>query len=209
MRMAKCIGLDTPFHGLIYSKDQSLSYVIQRFDRTKRGEKYALEDFAQLSYQSRETKYNSSMEKVAKIIETFTTFPSIEKETLFRMTLFSFIVGNEDMHLKNFSLITKNNKITLSPMYDLLNSSIALKNPEEKMALPIRGKKRKLNKDDLLTYFAGDILHINKKRIESILTDIANHKESMKNLIQISFLSMSMKERYSDLLENRLDRLSL
>lgn len=209
MHMAGCVGLDVPLHALIYCEDGSFSYVIRRFDRPKRHVKIAVEDFAQLSLQSRDTKYNSSMEKVAKIIEHLTTFPVLEKEKLFRLTLFSFLVGNEDMHLKNFSLIQTKGKVTLSPVYDLLNSSIVLKKYDEEMALPIRGKRRKLTKDDIIVYFGRKRLDISPKRMDIILSSFSSQKEHFKNMITISFLSDTMKQRYMNLLIDRLERLSL
>jgi len=86
--------------------------------------KLSVEDFAQLSGARRETKYDSSMEKVAAVIEQFCTFPALERVKLIERTLFSFLVGNEDMHLKNFSLITRNEKVELAPAYDFLNTTI-------------------------------------------------------------------------------------
>lgn len=141
MTLAKTIGLEVPVHGLVYSKDNSLTYFIKRFDRIGHNKKLALEDFAQLSGEDRHTKYKSSMEKVIAIIEQFCTFPKIEFVKLFKLTLFNFLVGNEDMHLKNFSLITRDRKISISPAYDLLNSTIAQKNTKEEIALPLKGKK--------------------------------------------------------------------
>lgn len=141
MTLAKTIGLEVPVHGLVYSKDNSLTYFIKRFDRIGHNRKLALEDFAQLSGEDRHTKYKSSMEKVIAVVEQFCTFPKIEFVKLFKLTLFNFLVGNEDMHLKNFSLITKDRKISISPAYDLLNSTIAQKNTKEEIALSLKGKK--------------------------------------------------------------------
>jgi serine/threonine-protein kinase HipA len=123
--MATLIGLEVPVHGLVYSKDSSMTYFIKRFDRLGKTKKLAVEDFAQLSGGDRHTKYNISMEKVIAITNELCTFPKIELLKLFKLTLFNFLIGNEDMHLKNFSLITRGNNITLSPSYDLLNSTIA------------------------------------------------------------------------------------
>lgn len=103
MRLAAAVGIDVPLHGLIYAKDQSLVYVIKRFDRKKK-QKVPTEDFAQLMEMNRETKYNASMEKVAQTCEQYCTFPLMDKERLFVRTLFSFLIGNEDMHIKNFPL---------------------------------------------------------------------------------------------------------
>ncbi len=137
MKMAAKAGIDVPFHGLIYAKDNSMLYFIRRFDRTGRSGKIHVEDFAQVAGMSRETKYNYSMEKVVKLIDDYCTFPMVEKMKLFRRVLFCWLTGNEDMHLKNFSLIHRNDKIELSPAYDLLNTTIILANPVEEMALPL------------------------------------------------------------------------
>lgn len=101
MRLAKSVGIEVPFHGMIYNIDDSLTYLIKRFDRLPRGHKVATEDFSQLMGHSRDTKYESSMEKLIPVIEKHCTFPLLEKMKLFRRTLFNFLVGNEDMHLKN------------------------------------------------------------------------------------------------------------
>jgi serine/threonine-protein kinase HipA len=141
MTLAETIGLEVPIHGLVYSKDNSMTYFIKRFDRKAYHKKLALEDFTQLLGEGRHTKYKSSMEKVISVVEEFCIFPKIEFVKLFKLSLFNFLIGNEDMHLKNFSLITKDRKIYLSPAYNLLNSSIAQKNIKEEIALPLNGKK--------------------------------------------------------------------
>lgn len=209
MSLAQIIGIEVPIHGLVYSKDQSMTYFIKRFDRAAKNQKLAIEDFAQLSNEDRHTKYNSSMEKVINVIEHFCTFPKIECVKLFKLTLFNFLVGNEDMHLKNFSLITKNGKVTLSPAYDLLNSTIAQKKSHEEIALPLRGRKRNLTKSDFLDYFAVERLGLNKKVIAGVLQEIQQAIPKWKDLINISFLSEEMQKKYLLLLEARCERLNI
>ncbi|MEY8779220.1 HipA domain-containing protein [Allomuricauda sp. XS_ASV26] len=204
MRMAKVLGINVPFHGMVYGKDGSLSYFIKRFDRYGKGKKYATEDFAQLTGNTRDTKYRFSMEKLVPVIEEFCTFPVVEKVEFFKRIVFCFVTGNEDMHLKNFSLITKNGKTTLAPAYDLLNSSIAIKNPEEEIALTLKGKKSNLKASDFTDYYAKERLQLNEKTIETILQDMFKAKQKWKDLISISFLSDDMKEKYSKILEHRL-----
>lgn len=204
MRMAKVLGINVPFHGMVYGKDGSLSYFIKRFDRYGKGKKYATEDFAQLTGNTRDTKYRFSMEKLVPVIEEFCTFPVVEKVEFFKRIVYCFVTGNEDMHLKNFSLITKNGKTTLAPAYDLLNSSIAIKNPEEEIALTLKGKKRNLKASDFMDYYAKERLQLNEKTIEIIIQDMFRAKQKWKDLISISFLSDDMKEKYSNILEHRL-----
>ncbi len=124
MTLAEIFGIEVPVHGLVYSKDKSKTYFIKRFDRIGHNQKLAVEDFSQLLGLDRETKYESSMEKVIWVVSTYCSFPKIEFVKLFKRTLFNFLVGNEDMHLKNFSLITRQDRVALSPAYDLLNSTI-------------------------------------------------------------------------------------
>ncbi|MGA1825145.1 MAG: HipA domain-containing protein [bacterium] len=203
MRMAAASGIEIPFHGLIYSKDGSRTYFIKRFDRKGKRGKLAIEDLAQLAGESRETKYNYSMEKLVDIVDTFCTFPVIEKTKIFRLTIFNYLVGNEDMHLKNFSLISRHDKVELSPAYDLLNTTIALKNPREEIALPIRGKRNKLTRTIFIDYFAKERLQLNDKIIGIIMDAFTNLFQEWQRLLQISFLSEDLKGKYYELLMKR------
>lgn len=203
MKLADCVGIETPLHGLIYCKDGSLSYFIKRFDRKGKGEKIGVEDFSQLAGMPRETKYDFSMERLIPLIERCCTFPSVEKKKLFLLTLFSFLVGNEDLHLKNFSLIRQGQIAEFSPAYDLVNSSIVMKTTEE-LALPLRGKKSRLTRSDLVDYFGREKLKLPPNTIEEVLQRISDSIEPWKALIQISFLSQEKKEAYLALLQKRV-----
>ena len=206
MKMAKVYGLDVPLHGLIYSKDGSLSYFIKRFDRYGKGKKHATEDFAQLTGNSRDTKYNYTMEKLVKVIEEYCTFPAIEKADFFKRILFCFITGNEDMHLKNFSVITKAGKTNLTPVYDFINSSISINNPQEELALSLKGKKSNFKATEIIDYYAKERLELNNKTIDSILFDMNKCVSKWTELIEISFLSDKMKEKYLKLMNDRVSR---
>ncbi|MBC2694787.1 MAG: HipA domain-containing protein [Desulfobacteraceae bacterium] len=209
MRLAGAAGINVPLHGLVYSKDGSFTYFIKRFDRIGRNKKLAVEDFAQLLGLSRDTKYNASMEKVATVIEKYCTFPALEKIKLFRLTLVNYLLGNEDMHLKNFSLITRDDKIELSPAYDIINTSIALANPQEEIALPLMGKKRKLDHIILIDYFGCDRLKLTDLAIKTALEKIELAFDLWIQLIHRSFLDNVLKDKYSTLVEARKTALRL
>ncbi|MFH1159422.1 MAG: HipA domain-containing protein [bacterium] len=209
MKLAKICGLNVPVHGMVYCKDGSLSYFIKRFDRYGKHKKYPQEDFAQLTGNTRETKYDWSMEKVIPVIAQYCTFPAIENGKLFHLVLFCFLTGNEDMHLKNFSLITRGIKTELSPVYDLLNTTIAIKNAKEESALPIRGGKRNLTRRDLIQYFGRERLNLNDKIIERILESFKEKKQAIDHLIQNSFLNAEMNQKYLELAEERYKRMEL
>jgi serine/threonine-protein kinase HipA len=208
MRLAKIVGLEVPLHGLLYCQDQTFSYWIRRFDRPSARQKLPLEDFAQLLSHTRETKYEASMEQVIEVIDHHTSFPVLEKEKLFLLTLFNFLVGNEDMHLKNFSLLRVGDKISLSPCYDLLNTTLALgKAVKEELALPLQGKKNKLTAEDLVSYFGRVRLGLSERRLDYHLDLLKRAQEVWFSLISSSFLEKHQKVAYAELVKARAQRL--
>lgn len=206
MRLASIANIPVPFHGMFYNKDGTLSYFIKRFDRLNHGRKLAVEDLAQILGSSRHTKYDSSMEKILSAIEKHTTFPLIEKLKFFRLTLFNFLTGNEDAHLKNFSFLRDKGVVELSPVYDLLNTSIVV-NSKEELALPLRGKKSRFTVDDFINYFGREGMGLEENLIEKELLLLKNAIPKWLQLIDISFLSSKNKERYKELLLERSNRL--
>ena len=201
MHLASVVGIETPFHGMIYAKDGTLTYFIKRFDR-QGYRKRALEDFAQLAGLSRVTKYNYSMERLVPILEQHCTFPKLEKLKLLRLTLFNYLVGNEDAHLKNFSLIRLNQKVQLSPAYDLLNTTIVMKVTEE-LALPLNGKKNNLNRNLFFNYYAIDRLNLTERVIDQVDQEFRSSIDSWKSLIEKSFLTEELKQEYWEVISQR------
>ncbi len=208
MHMAAACGIDVPFHGLMYAVDGSMLYFIRRFDRVGRTGKIHVEDFAQVAGKSRDTKYNYSIEKVVGLIEKYCIFPMVEKMKLFRRVLFCWVCGNEDMHLKNFSLIHDDGKIALSPAYDLLNTTIVLANPTEEMALPLQEKKSNFSYDTFFNYFGRERLGLNEKVLGNIEKELKQAIPEWKRLVEISFLSDVKKEGYLQILEQRIQLLA-
>jgi serine/threonine-protein kinase HipA len=113
------------------------------------------------------------------------------------------------MHLKNFSLITRRGRVALAPGYDLLNSTIALKNPKEEMALPIHGKRSGLTRQDLFDYFAAERLQINERVLAERIEQFRAVAPMWNELIAASFLSQEKKAAYAAVLAERKDRLQL
>lgn len=209
MRLADLVGIETPQHGLVYARDGSLVYFVRRFDRFSRKGKLAVEDFAQLGGRTRATKYEASLEQVVAIIDRFATFPMVERLELFRRTIFCWLTGNEDMHLKNFSLITREGKVTLTPAYDLVNTSIVLDEPREEMALPLRGKRVRLRREDLLDYFGRERLGLPEAALDAALERLSAGASGWEELIERSFLPDSLRRDYLALVGERRSRLGL
>lgn len=209
MKMASKCGIVTPVHGMVYSKDGTLSYFIKRYDRVGKNGKIHVEDFAQLAGETRETKYNYSVEGLINLIDDNCTFPQIEKMKFFKRFSFNFLVGNEDMHLKNYSIIYKDDKIELCPAYDFLNSSIVLGKNVEETALTLKGKKKNLTKFLLIEYLGLERLKLNQTVIDKTLKELQRAIPEWFELINNSFLSQELKEEYKELLDKRIKLLDI
>jgi serine/threonine-protein kinase HipA len=208
MSLATTLDIEVPVHGLLLNADGTRSYFVRRFDRTG-WDKRPVEDFAQLTGGSRDTKYDSSTEHLIEVINRYCTFPVLEQLKFFDRLLFAFLTGNEDMHLKNWSLITRDGKVELTPAYDLLNSTIPNPKSREELALPLRGKKSNLQAGDFWSYLAIERLGLASNLIEQTKARFVRASASWPELVAASFLSDEMKERYHALLAERRMRLEL
>jgi serine/threonine-protein kinase HipA len=201
MHLAEVLNIKTAEHCLIKLKSGELAYLSKRFDRPK-NIKLHVEDMAQLTGTLTENKYRSSMEKVGKTVLKYSSYPGIDVIRLFELTLFSFITGNSDMHLKNFSMIrNEDDEIMLSPAYDLLTTKLLIPKDKEELALPLNGKKSNLKKKDFDLFAAQ--LGINEKALGKIYDKFDNSFHQMTTLINKSFLSDQMKVNYINLFEQR------
>lgn len=215
MHMAGLAGIEVPAHGLMYCEDGTMSYFISRFDRRARDEKLLIEDFAQLSGLDRDAKYESSLERVADLLDGSCTFPALEKRELFKRCLFNYLVGNEDMHLKNFTVISRNGKVELAPAYDFLNTTIAYlevgmpRKDIEELALPLNGKKKGLTRSLWLDYFGSERLGLNAHVIEDCLSELRSAIPSWYALLGACFLTDKQKGLYRQLLDERIARIQL
>jgi len=209
MTMAAAAGIDVPPHGLITAVDESWVYIVRRFDREARDRRLHVEDFAQLSGATRETKYDSSIEQVIALVDRYCTFPALEKPKLARRLLFCFLTGNEDMHLKNFSLLVRNGVAALSPAYDLLNTTLVLENAVEESALPLGGRRRGLTRRLWVDYLCRERFRLAPIQVERLLADLAAALPVFRQLIERSFLADASKAAYQQLLDERARRLGL
>ena len=210
MNLAGLCGIEVPVSGIVRSADGTWSYFVRRFDRTGHNRKVPLEDFAQLASLSRDTKYDFSMERLVNLLDTYCTFPVIEKVKLLKSSLFNFLVGNEDMHLKNFSLITRNGKVEVAPAYDYLSTTVAFLalgkrlDTIEEIALPLQGKKRGLSGTTWIAYFGRQRLRLPDKVIARILEDLMRAVPVWHARIAVSFLPAEQKQLYHTLLAERI-----
>jgi serine/threonine-protein kinase HipA len=205
MLMAASFGIRVVPASLIRLASGELAYITKRVDRSPKGEKIHMLDMFQITEAF--DKYKSSVEKIGKAIESYSDQALLDKIFFFELVVFSFLTGNNDMHLKNFSMIKSNIGWTLAPAYDLLNVNIINPEDSEEMALTLCGKKRKLKREhfDALAKNLG----LTQNQTNSVYKRIQKNKPRAIELINVSFLSDEMKTAYHDLLELRYSQMEL
>ncbi|REL24825.1 type II toxin-antitoxin system HipA family toxin [Rhodohalobacter sp. SW132] len=206
MMLAEAAGIETVPYGLIHLGSGELAYITKRIDRDDKGNKFAMEDMCQLTGRLTEDKYKGSHEQIAKTVKQFSANPLFDLTRFYELVLFSYLTGNGDMHLKNFSLF--NDPAVgwkLAPGYDLLNTRLVIpkeKDPEE-LALTLTGKKRNFNPDSFHDF--GLSIGLNPKQIQNINQNFLGKHDIFNQTIEKSFLSDGMKELYHLILAKRCD----
>ncbi|MFA4977620.1 MAG: HipA domain-containing protein [Sphingobacterium sp.] len=206
MHLAALFKIETAKHALIRTSTGELAYITKRFDR-KKGKKIHVEDLCQLSQLLTEQKYNSSYERVGKIIKQFASNTGLDAIKYFRLVLFSFLTGNNDMHLKNFSLMHTNHGVLLSPAYDLINVNLIYPKDKEDMALTLGGRKRKIKRSDFNQL--AQSLGISELVRNNIYKDFRKNADKVKELIDHSFLTDDFKEKYVQIVHTKLKQIEL
>lgn len=204
MHLAELAHINVVPHTLMRMADGTLCYITQRIDRKNNGEKLAMEDMCQLTQRQTEHKYRSSYERVGKAILQYSSVPQLDVTNFFEIVLFSWLTGNNDMHLKNFSLYEPTeNEIRFAPAYDLLNAAILNPKDDEELALTLNGRKNKIKTSDFET--AALSLGITSKVVRRIINKYIKLLPKFENAIRNSFLSAALKEDYIALLTKRTE----
>ena len=203
MRIAEAFGIRVVPSSLIRLKSGELSYITKRIDRTANGDKIHMVDMFQIT--EAYDKYKSSMERIGKALHSYSNNTLLDKILYFELSLFSFLTGNNDMHLKNFSMISSPSGWVLAPAYDLLNVAIVNPDDTEELALTIEGKKKKLKREHFEGLGKG--MGLTNKQILGAFNRMGRNKQKAIEWIKISFLTDRMKEAYIDLLEIRYKQL--
>jgi len=207
MHLAELAKIKTVPHSLIRLNSGTLAYITKRLDRQGL-KKIQMEDMCQLTERLTEDKYHSSYENIVKIIFRYSAFPVLDEIVFYEMIVFSFLTGNADMHLKNFSLLRNNTRgFSLMPAYDMVATVLVNPADKDELALTLNGKKRKLRKDDFQKAFA--LNGLDEKSIESIFAKFSKVIPHWIKFIQLSLVPEAMKSTYIELIDERAKRLGI
>jgi serine/threonine-protein kinase HipA len=206
MHLAEICRIKIVPHSLIRLKSGQLAYITKRIDRDRK-HKLHMEDMCQLTERLTEHKYHASYEQIGKALLKYSGNPGLDVVNFCEIVLFSFLTGNADMHLKNFSVIY--NPVTgpvLSPAYDMLCTALVNPADDEDLALTLNGKKKRINRKDFKTAFSA--LKLDAKQQENLFAKMGKARNKWIEFIQISFLSEDFKDKYIQLINERFERIA-
>jgi serine/threonine-protein kinase HipA len=205
MHIASIVGISVVPHSLIKLKGGELCYISKRIDRKMDGNKIHMLDMFQITEAF--DKYRSSYEKIGKAVKEYCTNTLLDTLKLWELCIFCYLTSNNDMHLKNFSLIKINNDWHLAPAYDLLNTKLPNPKDTEELALTLDGRKNKLTIELFITW--GLSMGLSNKQMQNSLSIYNVQKDNIKQIISKSFLTKQWKEKYFDLLKERIKKLGI
>ena len=198
MKLAELFEISVVPSCLIRLKSGEPCYLTRRIDRVNGSKKHMI-DFLQIL--ELEDKYKGTMERLGKKIGELSENSLLDKLRFFELAVFNYVIGNNDMHLKNFSLFLSDIGWVLSPAYDLLNVKLVLPQDEEDAALLLGGKKDSFSKVTFDRF--AKILGLNKKQIEVVYTRLDKWTPKAVKMIEKSFLSIERKVLYTDQIRSR------
>ena len=207
LRLAGLFGIETEACALIALHGGEKAFIARRMDRNG-SQKLHMEDLCQLSGKLTEQKYKGSMEQAGKVLAQVSSSSGLDAVRFYELTLFCFLTGNADMHLKNFSILYRENGLLgLSPAYDLLATSLLMPEDKEEMALTVNGKKRKLTAGHFRVLAKS--LSLTEKQVENVHDRFRGAHEQVEPLITRSFISPELQSQYLVLFRERWQRLGL
>lgn len=206
MHLASIAKIKVVPHTLIRFSDGELTYLTKRIDRDNRGTKLLMEDMCQIGERLTADKYKSSYENIAKMIRKFSSAPMLDLVNFWEVVIFSWITGNSDMHLKNFSLISNEaGNYVLSQAYDLINVHLVFPEDTEELALTLDGRKKKISRNNFVR--AMESSGLESKVIENIIKKFMDAAPKWYDFIDISFLSQELRDNYKAEIASNLAKL--
>ena len=222
MELARRVGLRVPLVRRVqFSSDSELKspgLLIERFDLpislVSPREVPVLEEAAVLLGVPREDKYNVSLERVASALLAAGLSPD-HMDQFADHIIFSWIVGNGDLHAKNIGVLRSIEpgllgnpprlmRTSYSPLYDLVNTRLVIRG--DLFALPVNGKQNNLRVNDfaVLTRLWGRTRQETRARVESLESRIT---AELPAVLAVSQLSENLREIYERTVESAIDSL--
>ncbi len=215
-------GIDTAVCALVFFKNGEPAYLTRRFDYSTDGTRIAQEDFASIIGKSKDQdgdhfRNMGSYEAIARAMNRYVAAYPVEIEKFFERIVFNYMFSNGDAHLKNFSLQqSPGGDYLLSPAYDLINTAIHIPN-DSYFALEdglFSGDYQSESFQTLGFYTYDDFYEFGLRigmleiRIRKLLDKYRSVNHQTLSLIDRSFLTPYVKERYAGQYHQRVSMLN-
>lgn len=203
MKLAELFRMDIVPVNMIRLQSGELCFISGRIDSNADGSKNHMIDFLQIL--ELECKYKGMMETLGKTIGELSVNKLLDKLRFFESTVFNYVIGNNDMHLKNYSMFLSDSGWVLSPFYDLLNVKLVLPSDRDETALLLGGKKMNFSRRTFDDF--GGLLKLNAKQINGVYRRLQKWLPAANELIDRSFLNPNRQTVYKELITERVDQL--
>ena len=208
-RIAQICGIKTVFHGMIFNRDQTLTYFAEMPWDNSHNKPFTLTKSTDALKSLKKPLNVGTVEGLVEVIENYCTFPVVEKYHLFQRILFSWITGYESQSWKDYFLLKQVSKTTLAPPFFFINSILLQGRQEREMGLTFQGKYTALTPEDFKDLLGREILSLSKEAVDHIFLHFKSSYSPARQLVLNSFLSEELKEHFLDVLVGRFSRLRL
>jgi serine/threonine-protein kinase HipA len=197
MRIAAAAGVAIPPCGLVHLDDDSIAYIVKRFDRIDDGGKRRQEDFCQLAEKPPKERYDGSAELCIRLLQRYASEPIVDLQALYRQLVVGWWTGNGDLHLKNLALLATDEGLhKLSPAYDMLCTRLVI--PDDRLALPIGGRDARIARRHWLEL--ADYGGLPRRAAERVLGGVVDAAATARDLVGRSLLPPEMQQSYDAVL---------
>jgi serine/threonine-protein kinase HipA len=198
LKLAKLSGIKTVVHGLAHGKNDALFFWYKRAQFYGRYSILPVANFSDFLDAGMPNIWGN----LTDLINKKCTFPALEKLKLLRLCLFSFLIGNGSITLRDLAIIKRKDISEIAPVWQLLNRAIYQGGEDNKRFIFLGQEICLKTRADALI-FATENLKVNPKAFNQILTELDLIYLKWLKVIEISFLNTPIKTMYVNLLRKR------
>lgn len=231
MLISKLMGIDTAQCCLVNFDDGELAYITKRFDRQEDGSKLHQEDLMQCFDLPSENKYSKTYEEAGKLVHEVTHGKQAAVLDFIRRVMLAYVMGNDDLHLKNFSVQrlasnTHQYYDKLTPNYDCLFCDAFNTGGRDNAGIGLLALGLLHDPEDDDEYFTkaynhygyytgydflelGRRLELPEKTIRTFITKLKDSQKKMTDLIEHSYMPEDMKIRACTMVKDRIKAMQI
>ena len=235
MQVMKALKFDVPENGLVYFNtdnpaEKNFAFVIKRYDRAENLQIHQEQLDGAMGITEKYGKIKDdgeqyvSYERVVKFILNNVTQANLAlQKTLFLRVVYAYLLGNNDLHLRNFSLmIARNGNISLAPVYDFVSvKPYAEVFNDSLLALPLLEKEEGGNQlaDGFETQYGcylgmdfiefGKNIGLSEKFCQKLLVDLPKASDKIHEIYQNSFMPLEHQQQVLQCYQHRLGYLQI